>query len=168
MTTSDPSLPLGPHDVSFEELRQHAEGCWRLTGPDSHGGTTLYRYEGQLFVVGYGERSALPGGAEQVLSTLPDNSPGFPPSMGGGHVAGCAHEVRWKHDWWQHRTLLLRVDAELVSFSEAGREAWACPTAEFLRAATTRHEDVRRAFGPAVLDEALRCARERFAARSRI
>jgi hypothetical protein len=53
---------LRPEDVTWEELRQHAEGHWRLTGP---GGRDLYRYKGQLFIVGYGDYGSLPDGAER-------------------------------------------------------------------------------------------------------
>jgi hypothetical protein len=48
--------------VTWEELRQHAEGHWRLKGPNSQGGTTLYRYRARLYVVGYGDFGPLPGG----------------------------------------------------------------------------------------------------------
>jgi hypothetical protein len=94
----DPPPLLRPEDVTWDELRRNAQGHWRLVGPNSGGGRTLYRYKGQLFVVGYGDHSALPGGAEQVIGVLPDNNPGFAPRMPDGHAAGCAHEAHWNWD----------------------------------------------------------------------
>ena len=74
-------------EVTWDELRQRAEASWPLE-TRSRGGTALYRYGGRLYVVGYGESSSLPGGAEQVLEVRPDNLPGFAPLMEGGHAAG--------------------------------------------------------------------------------
>jgi hypothetical protein len=153
--------PLRPEDVTWEELRQHAEGSWRLLGPNSGGGTTLYRYKGQLFVVGYGDHSSLPGGAEQVIGVLPDNTPGFPPLMESGHAAGCAHERHFDWDWWQHGTLLLRVQRDGVLLYEDGKESWTCPLQQFLQADSPRRAEVLRKLGPAVLEEALQCAAAR-------
>ena len=152
---------LRPEDVTWEELRQHAEGHWRLTGPNSGGGTDLYRYKGQLFIVGYGDYGSLPDGAEQVIGVRPDNTPGFPPMMADGHAAGCAHEPHWDSDWWLHHTGLLRMQHGTVWLFEDARETWSCPLEEFVRAGSTQAEDVLRKLGPAVLDEALRCARQR-------
>jgi len=150
-----------PDGVGWDDLRQHAEGHWRLTGPNSQGGTTVYRYRGRLYVVGYGEHSSLPGGAEQVIGVLPDNTPGYPPLMADGHAAGCAHEPHFDWDWWQHGTLLLKIDAGAVRLHERGEEAWTCSLASFLAPDSPPRDDVRRRFGPAVLDEAFRVARRR-------
>lgn len=152
----DPHRPPGPEGVTWEELKESAEASWRLTGPNSKGGTRLYRYKGQLFTVGYGECSSLPGGAEQILGARPDNTPGFPPLIGLGHAAGCAHEP--DHDWWMHVTCLLRLDRGGVQLFEGGRELWSCPLPAFLRASSTQRADVLRRMGPVVLDELLQCA----------
>jgi hypothetical protein len=153
----------GPEDVTWEELRQHAEASWRLTGPNSKGGTSLYRYRGRLFVVGYGESSPRPDGAEQVLGELPDNTPGFPPALAGGHAAGCAHERHWDWDWWLHRTFLLRVESQAVTLWETGRQTWTCALEAFARPDSSEGADVLHKLGPNVLDEALRCAARRLA-----
>jgi hypothetical protein len=152
---------LRPEDVTWEELNSAGEGSWPLTGPNSHGGTTLYRYKGQLFTVGYGDDSSLPGGAEQVIAVRPDNTPGFPPWVGGGHAAGCRHEAHFGWDWWLHRTRLLRVEAAVVQLSVDGKEVWSCPLATFARPDSQQQADILRLLGPAVLDEALRCAARR-------
>lgn len=157
------NVPLRPEDVPFEELRRHAEGSWRLVGPNSQGGTTLYRYKGQLFVVGYGEHSSLPGGAEQVIGVRPDNTPGYPPAMEGGHAAGCAHEPHFAWDWWQHRSWLLKLHRGRVLLYEKGEQAWSCTLDEFRRAGSPQQAEVLGKLGPAVLDEALRCAAARLA-----
>ena len=149
-------------EVTWDELRQRAEASWPLE-TRSRGGTALYRYGGRLYVVGYGESSSLPGGAEQVLEVRPDNLPGFAPLMEGGHAAGCRHERRWDWDWWTHRGFLLRVENEAVRLYEDARESWACPLGEFTRPGSPRREDVVRKLGPAVADEALRCATARAA-----
>ena len=152
---------LRPEDVTFEELRRNAEGRWRLEGPSSGGGRSLYRYKGQLFVVGYGDHSALPGGAEQVIGVLPDNTPGFPPRMADGHAAGCAHEEHWRWDWWTHGPCLLRVQPDVVQLFEAGEPTWTCPLPSFVAPGSPQRSDVLRLMGPAVLDEAVRCAARR-------
>ncbi len=152
-----------PGGVTWEDLRQRAEGHWRLTGPNSQGGTTLYRYRGRLYLVGYGERSSLPGGAEQVIDEMPDNTPGFPPLMASGHAAGCAHEPHFDWDWWQHGTLLLKIHQGTVRLHDGGEEAWSCSLESFLAPDSPPRDDVRRRLGPAVLDEALRVARRRLA-----
>jgi hypothetical protein len=152
---------MAPEDVTWEELRQHAEGSWRLTGPDSQGGTSLYRYKGRLFTVAYGDHSSLPGGAEQVVAVRPDNNPGFAPLMDGGHAAGCAHEAHWDWDWWLHHVHLLRVANTVVTLYQSGEETWHCPLEVFARPGSSQREDVLRTMGPAVLDEAVRCAERR-------
>jgi hypothetical protein len=146
-----------PALVIWDELRQHAEASWPLK-TNSQGGKTLYRYVGHLYVVGYGEFSSLPGGAEQILEVRPDNLPGFAPLMDGGHAAGCRHERHWDWDWWTHRGFLLRVENGVVRLYQDAKEAWTCPLDEFMRPGSPRHEDVLRKLGPAVADEALRCA----------
>jgi hypothetical protein len=156
-----------PAKVTWEELRQHAEASWRLEGPNSAGGKTLYRYQGRLFVVGYGDFSSLPGGAEQVIGERPDNTPGFPPDVGGGHAAGCAHEKHWDWDWWLHKTCLLRVQNDDVILYEDAKEAWRCPLPAFAREDSPRRQDVLRKLGPVVLDEAVRCALARMDKRPR-
>jgi hypothetical protein len=153
--------PPGPGDVTWDELRRHAEGSWRLTGPNSQGGTTLYRYKGRLFTVAYGDCSSLPGGAEEVVAARPDNTPGFAPLMEDGHAAGCAHEAHWDWDWWAHRIFLLRIERDAVRLYESGDEAWSCALAAFVRAGSPQQGDVLAKLGPAVLDEALRCAARR-------
>ena len=152
---------LRPEDVTWEELRNNAEGSWRLVGPNSGGGRTLYRYKGQLFVVGYGDHSALPGGAEQVIGVLPDNNPGFAPRMPDGHAAGCAHEAHWNWDWWGHALCLLRVQPDGVQLYQAGEETWTCSLQSFVAPDSAQRSDVLRLMGPVVLDEALRCAARR-------
>jgi hypothetical protein len=147
--------------VTWDELRDHAEGRWRLTGPNSQGGTTLYRYKGRLFTVAYGDCSSLPGGAEQVIAAREDNNPGFAPMMDDGHAAGCDHEAHWDWDWWGHRTFLLRVENHAVRLYESGDEAWSCPLEAFVRPDSPRRAEVAATLGPAVLDEALRCAARR-------
>jgi len=147
--------------VTWEELRQHAEGSWRLTGPDSSGGKDIYRYKGQLFIVGYGDYGDLPGGAEKVIGVMPDNTPGFPPMMPSGHAAGCRHDGNGGSDWWLHRTGLLSMREDTVSFFEDAKETWSCPLQAFVEPGSTRAEDVLRKLGPAVLEEALRCAARR-------
>jgi hypothetical protein len=153
----------GSGEMSWQELRRHAEGHWRLLGPNSQGGTTLYRYRGRLYVVGYGEYSPLPGGSEHVIGVLPDNTPGFPPAMAGGHAAGCAHEPHFGWDWWQHGTLILKVQSDGVRLSEGGRESWSCSLGEFTREGSPRRADVLAKLGPVVLDEAARSAAGRLA-----
>lgn len=165
MADPDPPRPLGPGDVTWDELREHAEGRWRLTGPNSQGGTTLYRYKGRLFTVAYGDCSSLPGGAEQVIAAREDNNPGFAPMMDGGHAAGCAHEEHWNWDWWLHRTFLLRVENGAVRFYKGGKDRWSCSLEVFVQAGSPQREDVLSTMGPAVLDEALRCAARRLEGR---
>lgn len=157
----DPPRLLRPEDVTWEELNEHAEGSWRLTGPNSQGGTTLYRYRGQLFTVGYGDYSSLPGGAEEVIAVRPDNTPGFPPIMEGGHAAGCAHEQHWDWDWWVHKGYLLRIENDGAWLFENANETWNCPLEAFVRKDSSQRGDVLSRLGPAVLDEALRCAARR-------
>jgi hypothetical protein len=144
--------------VTWDELRKGAEASWPLEGPNSQGGTTLYRYRGRLFVVGYGERSSLPGGAEQILSSRPDDTAGFPPPLEGGHVAGCRHDTWRGADWWRHGTCLLEVQEDAVHLFESAKPVWTCPTESFVQADSPQQADVLRRLGPAVLDEALRCA----------
>ena len=155
--------PLRPEDVTWEELRRNAEASWPLIGPSSQGGTTLYRYEGRLFTVGYGEHSSLPGGAEQVIAAGPDNTPGFPPRMPDGHAAGCRHEPHRDCDWWMHHTCLFRIQRGEARLFENAREVWTCPVEAFSWPDSPQRADVLRRLGPAVLDEALRCAARRLA-----
>ena len=150
-----------PDDVTWEELRRNAEGSWPLVAPHSHGGTTLYRYQGQLFTVGYGDYSSLPGGAEQVIAARPDNTPGFPPAMDDGHAAGCRHQPHWESDWWTHGRLLLRIQHGTVHLFEQASPVWTCSLEAFGRPDSPQRADVSRRLGPAVLDEALRCAARR-------
>jgi hypothetical protein len=150
---------MDPGDVTWQDLKEHGEGEWALIGPSSQGGTTLYRYRGQLYTVGYGEYSSLPGGAEQVIGWRPDeDTTGFPPALEHGHVAGCRHEPHWGTDRWQHRTALLRIERGTVQLHQRAREVWSCSAEEFGRADSREAADVLRLLGPAVLDEALRCA----------
>ena len=139
-------------------MRDGAEGSWRLTGPNAGGGTTLYRYKGQLFVVGYGDHSSLPGGAEQVIATRPDNTPGFPPLMADGHAAGCHHDPHWDSDWWMHRTILLKVQHGSVRLYANAIEVWRCSVDAFTRPGSPQGIQVLTMMGQAVQDEALRCA----------
>jgi hypothetical protein len=158
---------LTPEDVTWEELRLHAEGNWTMTGPDSGGGKTLYRYKGQLFIVGYGDESSLPGGAEQVIGVGPDNTPGFPPRWGNGHTGGCHHIRDWEWDSWSDRGRFLRIEKGTVHYLDGENELWTCPVEEVLRPESRRREDVLRVLGPAVLDEMLLCAeRQRLATSS--
>lgn len=150
--------PLSPQDVTWDVLRHHAEGHWTFTGPNSHGGTMVYRYKGHLFIVGFGDDSSLPGGAEQVVGVRPDNTPGFPPAMDDGHAAGCHHVRDWEWDSWTDRGRFLRIERGTVHFLDGENELWACPVDEILCPESSRREDVLRALGPAVLDELLRCA----------
>jgi len=144
-------------DVTWAQIRDGAEGSWPLEGPSSHGGTTLYRFRGRLFVVGYGESSSLPGGAEQILGSRPDDSGGFPPAMAGGHTAGCRHD-RWRNaDWWQNGRWLLERQEGTLRLLEAAEVVWTCSVERFAPGSPER-DDVLRHLGPAVLDEALRCA----------
>ena len=152
---------LRPEDVTWQQLREADEGSWRLTGPSSQGGTTLYRYKGQLFTVGYGDHSSLPGGAEQVIGVRPDNTPGFPPLMGDGHAAGCSHEPHWDSDWWMHRTCLLKIQHGAVQLFQDAKEVWSCSVEAFARDDSPQRAHVLRLLGPAVLGEALRCAARR-------
>lgn len=161
MNEPDPPPLLRPEDVSWEELKDHAEASWRLEGPNSGGGRSLYRYKGQLFVVGYGDHSTLPGGAEQVIGVRPDNTPGFPPRMADGHAAGCAHERHFDWDWWMHHTSLLKVQNDAVRLYKEGTEAWSCPLEAFVQPGSPQGEEVLRTLGPAVFDEAQRCANRR-------
>ncbi|HLA79837.1 MAG TPA: hypothetical protein VJU18_19855 [Vicinamibacteria bacterium] len=158
---ADSPRPPRPEDLTWDELREHAEGNWRLTGPNSQGGTRLYRYQGRLFVVGYGDHSSLPGGAEQVIAVRPDNTPGFAPLLEGGHAAGCCHDPHWDSDWWAHRTFLLKIQRGVVRLFEDANETWNCPLEAFTRPGSPQGADVLAKLGPAVLDEALRCARAR-------
>ena len=151
---------LRPEDVTWEELRQHGEGGWRLEGPNSGGGKSLYRYKGQLFIVGYGDYGSLPDGAEQVIGVLPDNTPGFPPMMASGHAAGCCHDA-WDHDWWSHKLFLLRIERGQVQLFESAKETWSCPLEAFVREDSPQSADVLGKLGPAVHEEALRCAAHR-------
>jgi hypothetical protein len=89
---------------------------------------------------------------------LPDNTPGFAPKMADGHAAGCAHEAHWNWDWWLHGTYLLRVQASGAQLYQAGNETWARPLEAFLAPDSPEQADVLRLMGPAVLDEAVRCA----------
>ena len=152
---------LRPEDVTWEELRDHGEGRWRLTGPNSGGGTDLYRYKGQLFIVGYGDYGSLPDGAEKVIGVLPDNTPGFPPMMASGHAAGCTHDPPPGSDWWMHGVCLLRMQHDTVQLFENAKETWSCPLDAFVREGSPYSQDVLRKLGPAVLEEALRCAARR-------
>lgn len=154
-----PSLPFG---VSWQELRERAEGSWKLKGPSSQGGTSVYRYRGQLFIVGYGEYSSLPGGAEQVIGVRADNTPGFPPVMGDGHAAGCTHAPHFDLDSWSHRTCLLMIHHGAVQLFQDAREVWSCPVKAWVQPESAHRAEVLDLFGPAVLDEALRCAARRF------
>jgi len=153
---SEPAL--SPQDVTWEELCRHAEGHWCLTGPNSHGGTTAYRYKGQLFIVGYGDDSSLPGGAEQVIGVRPDNTPGFPPAWDGGHAAGCHHVREWEWDSWTDSVRFLLIQRGIVLFFDGGNEQWTSPVDEVLSPESARRDDVLRTLGPAVFDELLRCA----------
>ena len=157
----DPPPLLRPEDVTWEELRTKGEGHWRLEGPNSGGGRNLYRYKGQLFVVGYGDHSDLPGGAEQVIGVLPDNTPGFAPRMPNGHAAGCSHETHWNWDWWLHALYLLRVHDGGVQLWQAGEETWSCSLQAFHAPESPRCSEVLRLMGPAVMEEAVRCATRR-------
>jgi hypothetical protein len=150
-----------PEDVTWEQLRESAEGSWRLIGPNSQGGTRLYRYQGQLYTVGYGDYSSLPGGAEQVIAARPDNTPGFPPFMGDGHAAGCCHEPRWDSDWWMHRTFLLKMQQGMVWFFESAIEVWSCSVEAFLQPGAPQETHILDRMGPAVAEEARRCAARR-------
>jgi len=155
---ADERLPLRPEDVSWEELRQNAEGSWRLEGPNSSGGTRLYRYRGQLFIVGYGDHSPAPGGAERVIATLPDNSPGFPPEMSDGHPAGCWHHRDGTAHSWTHGVHLLLLGERAAELFVDGRSQWSCPPAELARPDSPARAEVLRLMGPAVLADACRCA----------
>jgi len=147
-----------PQDVTWAELRDGAEASWPLEGRSSQGGTTLYLCRGRHFVVGYGEHSSLPGGAEQILSSRPADSGGFPPAVAGGYAAECRHDD-WRHTvWWQHKGCLLEVQAGVVRLFEKAEPVWTCPAESFLRAASPLQAEVLDRLGPAVLDEALRCA----------
>jgi hypothetical protein len=153
-----PDGPLpSPHDVTWEQLRDGAEASWPLEGPSSQGGTTLYCYRGWLFVVGYGEHSALPGGAEQILSSRPDDAAGFPPALPDGHAAGCVHDEWRGADWWRHRTCLLELQGGVLRLFERAEPVWTCPAETLLRDDSAERADVLGRLGPAVLDEALRC-----------
>jgi hypothetical protein len=158
----DPDRPRSrPQDVTWQQLREGTEGSWRLTGPNSQGGTSLYRYEGQLFTVGYGEHSSLPGGAEQVIAVRPDNNPGFPPLMDDGHAAGCCHEPHWDSDWWMHRTSLLRIQHGVVRLFVSANEVWSCSVEAFAEPGSPQGTHVLDLLGPAVSEEARRCASRR-------
>ena len=76
--------PRRPQDVTWEQLRDGAEASWPVEGPSSQGGTTLYLYRGRHFLVGYGEHSSLPGGAEEILSSRADDSRRSPGSAWPG------------------------------------------------------------------------------------
>jgi hypothetical protein len=144
-------------DVTWEQIRDGAEASWPLEGPSSQGGTTLYLYRGRHFVVGYGEHSSLPGGAEQILSSRPDDNAGFPPALAGGHAAGCRHD-RWRNaDWWQNGSWLLELQGATLRLFEATEVVWTCSVERFAPGSPER-ADVLGRLGPAVLDEALRCA----------
>jgi hypothetical protein len=155
------SSPGALDEPTWEELRKNAEGWWLLVWPHSHGGTTLYRYRGRLFTVGYGDYSSLPGGAEQILDSRPDNTPGFPPAMDDGHAAGCRHEPHRDTDRWLNGTRELRIERRSVEVSESAELLWRCSVESFVRTDSPQRDDVLHRFGPAVLDEALRCARAR-------
>jgi len=155
---TDPSVPRRFQDVTWAQLRDGAEASWPLEGPSSQGGTTLYLYRGRHFVVGYGEHSSLPGGAEQILSSRPDDSGGFPPVVAGGHAAGCRHDEWRDAVWWRHKGCLLEVQAGVVRLFERAEPVWTCTVETFIRAASPQQTDVLDRLGPAVLDEALRCA----------
>jgi hypothetical protein len=151
---------------TWEELKQGTEGHWRLIGPDSGGGTTLYRYRGQLFVVGYGDHSSLPGGAEQVIGVLPDNTPGFAPLMNNGHAAGCFHQ-KWfsssshgkglRHSW-DHALCVLTVFQGRVDLFEKGEQVLTCLAKTFAQEGSEQSLKVLELMGPNVMAEAQRCA----------
>ncbi len=160
--TDSPEPPLGIQDVTWEDLRREADGHWRLIGPDSSGGTTLYRYRGQLFIVGYGDHSSI-GGAEQVIGVLPDNTPGFAPLMNTGHAAGCFHQ-NWsphgeelRHSW-EHAGCFLTVFRGRVDLSARGDQVFECPGATFARENSAQSLKVLELMGPNVMSEAQRCA----------
>lgn len=149
---------------TWDELKRGAEGHWRLVGPNSGGGTTLYRYRGQLFVVGYGDHSSLPGGAEQVIGVLPDNTPGFAPLMDNGHAAGCFHQP-WsvggeelRHSW-EHAGCFLTVFRGRVDLSAHGEQVFVCPVATFAQENSEQSLKVLEVMGPNVMVEAQRWAR---------
>jgi hypothetical protein len=151
--------------VTYRELRARAEGSWKLEGPSSKGGTDVYRYRGRLFIVGYGESSPLPDGAEEVIGVRADNTPGFPPAMDGGHAAGCTHSRPFESDSWGHRTSLLMIHRGLVQLFQDAREVWTCPIDAWAEPGSEYRAKVLEVFGPAVLEEAVRCARGRLPAR---
>jgi hypothetical protein len=159
----DPDRPPAnrPEEVTWDQLKNGAEGSWRLTGPSSQGGTRLYRYRGHLFTVGYGDHSSLPGGAEQVIAVRPDNTPGFPPVMDDGHAAGCCQEPHWDSDWWMHRTSLLKIQRGVARLFESGSETWSCSVAAFAEPGSPQGTHVLEVMGPAVAEEARRCATQR-------
>jgi len=153
--------PRRPQDVTWEQLRDGAEASWPVEGPSSQGGTTLYLYRGRHFLVGYGEHSSLPGGAEEILSSRADDSAGFPPALAEGHAAGCRHDDWRDSVWWRHAGCLLEVQGRVVRLFESAEPVWTCSVESFLDAASREQADVLGRLGPAVLDEALRRARSK-------
>jgi hypothetical protein len=157
--------PFSPRHVPWEELRDYCEQRWGIEGPNSGGGKTLYRYKGHLFTVGYGDWSSLPGGAEEVVSIQPDNTPGFPPWIDGGHTACCLHHRHTDADYWCDRGASLHMEKTHARLSDAGVDLWTCPLEAFLLPHAPEQNDVARLLGPAVLEEAVRCAAGRLPAR---